>query len=51
MNTAQPNKPITPSYEACKTFVCKVLPRIMIDLQRKGKLPPKEQRAAAGERN
>lgn len=50
MNTAQPNKPITPSYEACKEFVCKVLPKIMIDLQRKGKLP-QEQRVAAGERN
>lgn len=31
---------ITPSYEACKNFVCNVLPLIMQDLQKKGKLPP-----------
>jgi len=38
----------TPSYEACKEFVCKVLPWIILDLKRKGKLP-KEQCAAAGD--
>lgn len=43
MNTDHSTK-ITPSYGACKEFVCKVLPRIMIDLRKKGKLPPKESR-------
>jgi len=47
MTANHPGK-ITPSYEACKEFVCKVLPWIILDLKRKGKLP-KEQCAAAGD--